>query len=157
MYGFCDVRIKPTFSFHDSFKVLWYCIIKSPILKLSRHNYCNLIRISPVKRPLWNGCPVDLSNPSCSHPGWMNCGQISRETTKVANKTVIKWVTSSLLNALTFQNIYYYNRFLCCFKNSLSKPWRFLPASTGKAGKRVTRGHLVVVVTHLLLKHVQSM
>ena len=36
----------------------------------------------------------------------------------------------------------------------------FLPASAGKAGKRVTRGLvvvLVVVVTHLLLKHVKSM
>ena len=35
----------------------------------------------------------------------------------------------------------------------------FLPASAGKAGKRVTRGLVVVllVVTHLLLKHVKSM
>ena len=34
----------------------------------------------------------------------------------------------------------------------------FLPASAGKAGKRVTRGLVVVVVlvTHLLLKHVKS-
>ena len=32
-----------------------------------------------------------------------------------------------------------------------------LPASAGKAGKRVTRGVVVVVVTHLLLKHVKSM
>ena len=33
----------------------------------------------------------------------------------------------------------------------------FLPASAGKAGKLVTRGHVLVLVTHLLLKHVKSM
>ena len=33
----------------------------------------------------------------------------------------------------------------------------FLPASAGKAGKRVTRGLLVVVVVTHLLKHVKSM
>ena len=124
MYGFCDVRINPTFSFHDAFKILWHFIIKFPLWKLSRHNYCNTIRISPVKRPLWNGCPVDLLNPSWSHPWWINRGQISRETTIVANKTVIKWVTSSLLYVFSFQNIYDYRRFLCL--------WRFFYNSTAK-------------------------
>ena len=45
-------------------------------------------------------------------------------------------------------------------KERISISFSFLPASAGKAGKRVTRGLLVVVlvvvVTHLLLKHVKS-
>ena len=59
-----------------------------------------------------------------------------------------------LIPLLAVKSIYFLINLTCGFLF-------FLPASAGKAGKRVTRGLVLVVVvvllvTHLLLKHVKS-